>query len=347
MPLEHVEVTMHLRTRLSYIFMLSLIGICSGQERTGQITTTSLDMPDSIATAPHTRNAPSTYMLGPDDQITLYVSDAEEISGKPMRIDMRGDINLPMAGRIHAAGFTAEHLETAIENRLKRFFQDPEVVVSITEFRSQPISILGAVNLPGVHQLQGRKSLFEVLSLAGGLRPDAGNKVEITRDLQWGRVPLPNAKNDITGKFSVASVSVKSIMNASDPTENIAIKPEDVVSVPKAELVYVVGCVHKPGAYVLGENETLSALQVLSLAEGLDKTAAPAKAKIMRALAGTTKRSEVPVDLKKLMAGKGTDLPLKADDILFVPDSAAKSIAERTGEAAIQIATGIAVYGRY
>jgi polysaccharide biosynthesis/export protein len=311
------------------------------------MTATSINMPDTVTTASHVRNAPSTYMLGPDDQITLYVSDAEEISGKPMRIDMRGDINLPMAGRIHAAGLTAEQLEVAIENRLKRFFQDPEVVVSITEFRSQPISVLGAVNTPGVHQLQGRKTLFEVLSLAGGLRQDAGAKVKITRNLQWGRIPLPNAKDDITGKFSVASVSVKSVMNATDPTENIAIKPQDVISVPKADLVYVVGSVHKPGAYVLGENESLSALQVLSLAEGLDKTAAPTKAKIMRALAGTSKRSEVPVDLKKLMGGKGTDLSLKADDILFVPDSAAKSVTARTLEAAVQIGTGMAVYGRF
>jgi polysaccharide export outer membrane protein len=338
---------MQLQTRLFCISMLFSIGMCSAQERAVQIAAPATNITGVLVSLPRSENVPSNYVLGPDDQLTLYVSDAEEISGKPMRIDMRGDINLPMAGRIHAAGFTAEQLEASIENRLKRFFQGPEVVVSITEFRSQPISVLGAVNTPGVHQLQGRKTLFEVLSLAGGLRPDAGNKVEITRNIQWGRIPLPNAKNDSTGKFSVASVSVKTIMNASDPAENIGIKPEDVISVPRAELVYVVGSVHKPGAYVLGENETLSALQVLSLAEGLDKTAAPAKAKIMRALAGTTKRSEVPVDLKKLMAGKGTDLSLKANDILFVPDSAAKSIVARTGEAAIQIATGMAAYGRY
>ena len=338
---------MQLKTRLFYISILLSVGMCSAQERAVQMTAPATNITGVLVSLPRPENVPSNYVLGPDDQITLYVSDAEEISGKPMRIDMRGDINLPMAGRIHAAGLTAEQLEAAIENRLKRFFQGPDVVVSITEFRSQPISVLGAVNTPGVHQLQGRKTLFEVLSLAGGLRPDAGNKVEITRNLQWGRIPLPNAKDDITGKFSVASVSVKTIMNATDPTDNIAIKPEDVISVPRAEMVYVVGSVHKPGAYVLGENETLSALQVLSLAEGLDKTAAPAKAKIMRALAGTSKRSEVPVDLKKLMAGKGTDLSLKADDILFVPDSAAKSVAARTGEAAIQIATGLAVYGRF
>ncbi len=322
--------------------LLSFAGYCGqGNEGRGAESAVSPDVPGMTS---HLDIAPSNYVLGPDDQITLYVADAEEISGKPMRIDMRGDMNVPMAGRIHAAGLTAEQLEAAVESHLKRLFKNPEVVVSITEFRSQPISILGAVNAPGVHQLQGRKTLFEVISLAGGLRQDAGNTVKITRDIRWGRIPLPGAKNDETGKFSVASMSVKSIMNASDPSENIAIKPQDVISVPKADLVYVVGSVHKPGGFVLGENESLSALQVLSLAEGLDKTAAPEKAKIMRAVPGTSNRTEVAVNLKKLMAGKGTDLSLKADDILFVPDSAAKSVAARTFEAAVQIGTGLAIY---
>jgi polysaccharide export outer membrane protein len=326
---------------------LLVAGICFSQQ-----LPPSVSMPAPVTgtlAAPHfhTESAPSNYVLGADDQITLFVSDAEELSGKPMRIDMKGDINLPMAGRIHAGGLTAEQLEVAIQERLRRLFKDPEVVLSITEFRSQPISILGAVNTPGVHQLQGRKNLFEVLSMAGGLRQDAGNKVKITRDIRWGRIPLPNAADDATGEFSVASVSVKSIMNANDPTENIDVKPQDVISVPKADLVYVVGSVHKPGGFVLGENESISALQVLSLAEGLDRTAAPDKAKIMRTQSGTTQRTEVGVNLKKLMAGKGTDLSLKADDILFVPDSAAKSITSRTAEAAIQIATGLAVYGRF
>ena len=305
--------------------------------------------PDNPALHGHMRAqaTPSNYALGPDDQITLYVADAEEISGKAMRIDMRGDINLPMAGRIHAADLTADQLETEIESRLKRYFKKPDVVVSITEFRSQPISVLGAVTTPGVHQLEGRKTLFEVLSLAGGLRPDAGSIVRITRKLEWGPIPLPGATTDSTGQFSVASVSVKSIMDASNPAENITVKPQDVISVSKADLVYVVGCVHKPGGFVLGQDDSISALQVLSLAEGLDKTAAPEKAKIMRAVAGQSSRTEIAINLKKLMAGKGADLPLRSNDILFVPNSAAKSVGTRTAEAAIQIATGVAIYGRY
>lgn len=101
---------------------------------------------------------------------------------------------------------------------------------------------------PGTHQLEGHKSLFEVISLVGGLRPDAGYKINITRQLTQGRIPLPDAADDPTGKFSIASVTIKSVLDASDPSENIEIKPEDVISVPRGELIYVIGAVRKPGA---------------------------------------------------------------------------------------------------
>jgi polysaccharide export outer membrane protein len=294
----------------------------------------------------HNEPALANYVLGPEDQITLFVPDLEEINNKPMRIDTRGDLNMPLAGRVHAAGLTADKLEAAIEASIKKYVKDPEVVVNITEFRSQAISILGEVGSPGVHQLAGQKTLFTILSEAGGLRPDAGNSVKITRNLKWGRIPLPDAKDDPTGQFSVASVRSKSIMDATNPAENIPIKPDDIISVPKADLIYCIGSVKKPGGFVLGQEETLSALQVLSLAEGLDKAASPDKAKIMRIVPGSIVRAEIPVNLKRLMAGKAADLPLKSNDILFVPNSAAKSAFARTVEAAVQIGTGVAIYAR-
>src|SRR5438105_3544270 len=114
--------------------------------------------------------SPFNYVLGPDDEITVQAADIEEISGKPVRIDLRGNINLPMIGRVEAAGLTADQLEGRIKDRFKKYLQHPDITISVTEFRSQPISVLGAVNNPGVHQLQGSKNLFGVLSLAGGLR---------------------------------------------------------------------------------------------------------------------------------------------------------------------------------
>jgi len=289
--------------------------------------------------------APSTYTLGSGDQLVVRAVDVDEIDNKPVIVDIRGNINLPVIGRIHASGLTPEQLEVEIATRLKKYVNDPDVTVATAELRSQPVSVLGSVQTPGVHQLQGSKNLFEVLSLAGGLRADAGNTVKITRRLEWGRIPLPTAADDPTAQFSVASVGVKGIMTATNPQENITIKPNDVISVPKADIIYVIGAVHKPGGFMLGENESLGSLQILALAEGLERTAAPKRAKIMRAVAGSANRSEIQVDLKDILAGKASDIPLKADDILFVPTSATKNAALRSLEVAIQVGSGVAIYG--
>ncbi|MBS1875374.1 MAG: polysaccharide biosynthesis/export family protein [Acidobacteria bacterium] len=303
----------------------------------------------AIVVTPSSPTGPSTYTLGPGDQIIVKVLDLDELSPDrtgAIRIDARGDITLPLVGRVPAEGLTTDQFALQLATRFKKFLHEPDVTVSLLEMRSQPISVLGAVQQPGVHQLMGRKTLFEVISIAGGLRQDAGHQVKITRRLEWGRIPLRDAQDDATGRFSVASVSVRSVMDASRPDENIEIKPNDVISVPRAELVYVVGAVKKAGGYILGEHEQISALQALSLAEGLDRASAPGRARIMRAVPNSSERQEIPVDLKKVMAGRGQDLPLKADDILFIPTSAGKVAALRSIEAAIQVGTGMAIYGR-
>lgn len=291
--------------------------------------------------------APSPYTLGPNDVISIRVLNAEEIgNGSPIRIDTRGNITLPMLGRVPAAGLTPEQLEADLETRVKTFIQEPDVTVQLLEMHSQPVSILGAVTNPGVHQVEGDKTLFEALSVAGGLRQDAGNVIKVTRLLEWGRIPLPTAQDDPTGTYSIASVSVKDILSAAKPQENIAVKPHDVISVPRADIIYVIGAVRKPGGFVLGVNESLSALQVLSLAEGLETTASGKRAKIMRPIPGGPDRQEIPVDLTAVLAGKVKDIPLKADDILFVPTSMPKNAAIRGMQAALQIGTGIAIYRR-
>ena len=184
---------MRSQTALIVTALLAAAILC-GQERTGHLDAGPSTAESALPQGTHTESAPSSYILGPDDQVTLFVYDIEEISDKPMRIDMRGNLSLPLAGRLHAAGLTAGQLEAAIETRLRKFLKDPEVVVSITEFRSQPVSVLGAVTTPGVHQLEGHKTLFEILSMAGGLRSDAGNTVRITRNLEWGAIPLPGCQ---------------------------------------------------------------------------------------------------------------------------------------------------------
>ena len=281
----------------------------------------------------------AAYILGPDDSVVVRALDAEEIVAAPVRIDARGFINLPLAGRIKASGLTTEELEHEIASRLKKYLNNPDVTVYIAEMRTQPVSIIGAVQAPGVQRLQGQKTLFEALSAAGGLRADAGYLVRITRKIEWGPIPLPGAQTDPTGQFSVASVNVKTIMDATNPKDNILVKPDDVISVPKADIIYVIGSVKKPGGFILGEHESLSGLQILALAEGLDRFAKPDHAKIMRPIKGSEERTEIPVDLKKILAGQMTDVSLKADDILFVPNSPGKAAAARTVEAVIGLSS--------
>jgi polysaccharide export outer membrane protein len=287
------------------------------------------------------------YVLGPDDQVVIKVLDVTEIDDKPVRVDMRGNINVPIAGRLQAAGLTVEQLEAALIEKLKTVLNDPQVTVTVAQYRSQPVSVLGSVRNPGVHQVQGRKTLFEILSLAGGLNPDAGHSIKITRKKTSGPLPLPTAVDDPTGEFRVAEVSVKSVMGAKNPQENILVLPNDVVSVPKAELVYIIGAVRKSGGFVLAEKERVSVLQALSLAEGLDRVAAPKNAKILRPVEGGDTRQEIAVNLSKIMSGQAQDVPMLANDILFVPNSKTKSAAIRGLEAAIQMGTGLVIYSRF
>src|SRR5437899_8346070 len=135
----------------------------------------------------------SVYALGTDDQISIRALNMPDISDKPLRIDADGYIKLPMIGRVKAAGLTLPRLESDLVERLKVYLENPDVVVAVTEFHSQPVSIVGEVRTPGVHQIQGSKTLIEILALAGGLHPEAGPIVRITRRLEYSRIPLPRA----------------------------------------------------------------------------------------------------------------------------------------------------------
>ena len=288
-----------------------------------------------------------SYVLGPEDTVTIHVLDAEEIGVTPYPIDLRGNLDLPRIGLVHAAGLTLDQLQDQLTDLFKEYLQNPIVNVNVAEYHSEPISVLGAVETPGVLQIKGRKTLFEVISEAGGLKDDAGNTIKITRRTEWGPIPLPNATTDPTGAYSVAEVNIRSVMTAQNPQENIAIRPYDVITIPKADLVYVIGAVKKSGGFILSEKSNVTALQALSLAEGLERAAGSSNAKILRTPAGSTTRQEIPIDLKKILDGKQPDVPLLANDILFVPTSAAKNASLRALEAVIQTGTGMAVYGRY
>jgi len=285
------------------------------------------------------------YALGPDDEIVVQGIHLEELANKPVRVDNNGDINLPMAGRIHVGGLTVRAVEDELRRVLSEWIKEPQVTVAIVTMRSQRISVLGAVNNPGGHELLRGRSLAETLSAAGGLRPDAGYSVKIMRRMEWGEIPLPNARLDAGGRYSVAEVNLQSLLEGKNPELNIPIMPQDVITVPKASMIYVIGEVRKSGGFVMSDRSRVSVLQALSLAEGLQQTAAPANARIMRGSATDgAERKEVAVDVKKILSGKEKDVYLEPDDILFIPGSTGKRAFLRGLEAAIQTGSGIAIW---
>lgn len=286
----------------------------------------------------------SGYILGPGDQISVFVEDLqEEFANKTFRVDTDGELSLPVIGHIQAGGLSIDSLEAESKALLAHVLKDPHVTISLVNFGSQPVSVLGAVNSPGVRQVEGRKTLFEVLSGAGGLRPDAGYQVKVTRDLKWGAIPLPQAQTDATGRSSVASIKLSHIIDATEPAENIEILPGDSISVPRAELIYVIGSVVKSGGFALNEHVSISTLQALSLAEGLQKTAASDRARIMRTIPGSPNRLEIAVNLKKLLDGKIADIQLEPNDILFVPNSGAKVAGQRAIDVMVST-VGVAIW---
>ncbi|MDX2149538.1 MAG: polysaccharide biosynthesis/export family protein [Bryobacteraceae bacterium] len=289
----------------------------------------------------------STYLLGPGDQITVNAMNVEELPKEPIRIGTDGYIGLPLIGRVKAAGVTVSALEAELAKKLSAYVLQPSVSVNLVEMRSQPVSVLGAVNKPGVYQVAGRKTLFEMLSMAEGLRADAGHSIMVTRSLEWGKLPINDARVDEEKGVAVGRVLVRGVMEARNPEDNVLIMPSDVITVPRAELVYVIGEVRKPGGFVLNEHESMSVLQALSLAEGITRTASTDKVRILRSRGqSVAAREEITVDVKRIIAGKAKDVPLLAEDILFVPNSAAKSALYKGLESGINIGTGVAIFRR-
>jgi polysaccharide export outer membrane protein len=284
------------------------------------------------------------YILGPGDQFSMEIADLEELNGKIHRIDNDGTVTLPLVGRIQAAGLTLPDFEKDLDKRLGSLLKEPHITITVTETLSQPVSVLGAVNTPGVHQLRGQQSVMEVLSQAGGLRPDAGYRVTVTREDAYGDLPLPNVRRDAANHTVTGELSVSDILEARNPSANIRILPHDLITVPRAKVFYVMGEVRKSGGFTLEQKNSVSIVQAIALAEGTTPTAARNRAIILRQIAGAPSRSEIRVDLDKLFTGKTQDVMLLPDDILYVPNSLAKSIRYRAIETAVSTASGVLIW---
>jgi polysaccharide export outer membrane protein len=321
-------------------------------------------------TAPISTPNPQEYRIGSEDVLDINVFGAQELN-REVRVSASGEISLPLLGAVRAAGLTPRELEVVLEDSLhQQYMKDPHVGVFVRDIQSHPVSVMGAVRKPGIFQIRGSKTLLEVLSLAEGLADDAGESAIILRDatLQYAPdsiaeksavlteslptppnagalgTPAPALKKDGSSSEKVVQVNLKVLLESTDLRHNPLVYPGDIIKVTRAGIVYVVGAVRRPGGFAMKTNEKISVLQAIALSEGLTHTAAKGSARIIRTDEQSGARTETPIDLGKIFTGKVPDPMLVPRDIVFVPDSAAKSTFSRGAEAAAQTLTGLLIF---
>ena len=208
-----------------------------------------------------TENLPM-QQIGPDDLIGISTYDSPELT-RTVRVSSDGTIRLPMVRqRIKAAGLLPADLEVAIADALKKedILVDPVVTVSIVEYRSRPINVVGAVKAPLTFQSTGNITLIDALSRAGGLSETSGPEILVSRS-------QPGEGNNSV--LLTRRISVKNLIDDADPELNIRLDGGEEIRVPEAGRVYIVGNVKKPGAFPIKDTSETSVLKVLALTEGL------------------------------------------------------------------------------
>lgn len=267
----------------------------------------------------------SNVKLGIGDLVEVAVFGVPDLSTKT-RISGSGDIYLPLIDYVHVADLTSDEAQAMIQKRLEDggFVRNPHVSIFVDESLSQSITLLGEVGHPGPYPATGERRLFDLLSAAGGLTDKAGRAVTIER-----RGP-PEEKIQLQISSNLAE----------DDKSNVDVFPGDTVFVSRAGIIYVVGDVNRPSGFLIEDNN-LSVLKALALAGGSTRTSALSKTRILRQTPNGIQ--EIPINLKKVLYAKAPDMALVKGDVLFVPGSAAKAAAYRTGEAAMSLTTGVAI----
>src|SRR5271156_3936359 len=261
-----------------------------------------------------------TQPVGPDDLLAVSVYDSPELT-RTVRVDADGNIRLPMLkDPIQVRGMVPSQLESAIAKALTRgnVLVDPIVTVTIVEYQSRPINVVGAVKNPLVFQATRPIPLLDAIARAGGMREDAGSDIVVSKEVVRDGKPTRITQ----------TIPVRKLIDNADPALNVLLHGGEEVLVPEALKIYVVGNVKKPGAYPVRNDEETTILQLLALSEGLIPYSAKV-AYVYRRSAGGNK-TEVPVPLAKIMKRQSPDVPLQANDILYIPDNNGKRLTAET-----------------
>jgi polysaccharide export outer membrane protein len=247
--------------------------------------------------------------LGVDDLVAVSVYDAPELT-RSVRVEQDGSIRLPLLkDGVRAAGLFPRELEAGVAAALLsgEILVDPVVKITVVEYHSRPISVMGAVKKPVTFQAVGAVTLLGALAHAEGLADQAGTEIVVTRE-----------------DGSVERVLVKRLLNEADPSVNFVLHGGEEIRVPEAGKIFVVGNVRKPGAFLVRDGSEDSVLKLVAMAEGLSPFSYK-QAFIYRADQTGTKQ-EIPIELDRILKRQSPDVSLLVGDVLYVPDNKGKRL---------------------
>jgi polysaccharide export outer membrane protein len=340
-------------------FSLALAGTVRlfGQdlERVGPIPSTATSGTETKQAPPAARTTPSApassevvssdYVIGPEDILQITVFDVPDLN-QTVRVANDGTIGLPLLGRLKASGLTADQLRDLLEKEMgKNLVQHPQVSVFVQQYHARPVSIVGAVEKPGLYQITGPRSLVEMISLAGGLAKRttaaAGKSVYVTRPEGFKNLKIVSGLQQLAP--NKISINLKDLLYSQSDSLNIQIEPHDTIAVSKADVIYVAGGgVQKPGGFILEDRDSVTVVQALAMAQGLAPNAARHRARIIHTKPDGT-HVETYIDVEKIIKDKAPDPVLAANDILYIPSSRSKAAAKRTVETIVQTVSGFLI----
>jgi polysaccharide biosynthesis/export protein len=253
--------------------------------------------------------------IGPGDLLHVKVLEAPELE-QSARVTDSGTVTLILGGNVQVAGLTPPEAALALERVLVEghYVLTPHVSVTTEQTATHNVTIMGQVRSPGSYPIGTPRPILDVLALAGGLTELANRKLTIQRHTTKERITF------------VVSNSANAALDGS-----VDVFPGDTVIVSKADVVYILGDVNRPGGIAIVSNDsTLSALQALTLAGGTPPNAVPSRARLIRKQADGS-HVEIPLQLSAMQKGKEPDKQLQPDDIVYVPFSYARNMAVGAG----------------
>ncbi len=267
------------------------------------------------------------YKIGQGDVLIIRVFGHEELS-RESPVTSAGTIRMPFFGEVQASCLTEAELSAEIAEKLRKYLKDPQVDVVVKEYRSQPVSVIGAVSQPGRFQLQRRIRLLELLTYAGGPGVNAGSTVFVIHDNELNSCERPISEETLASPEAEANAVLSSFnlkdLLAGSPKANLYVRPGDIVSIPLADQVFVTGGVIRPGAVPL--RGTMTIFSAISMAGGFGPEASKKNVQLIRKNPATGTHNEMIINIEDIEKRKAEDVLLMANDVINVQGSVVKSL---------------------